>query len=380
MSEIWFFEVEDVNQLSLSRALIVSQVPPPTHGSTVMTKTLIETLELSSIQVHLTDRRFSREIVEVGKFSFSKLLSGIAMPFRLFRDLAKFKPDVVIFFCTNRTLSFIVDLALLTICKMKKSRVAFYLHTSGYVEMARKSTFWKLAVKRYFNHSSLNIFLSERLKNELLPVVGRCKGVVIGNTASAQIEEATIPYDAGHARRVVFLANLIPEKGALDFIDIAEFISVGRSDVVFQIAGAPGPSEYQQIIQERIGLSSANITYLGQLGENEKLALLSSSDVLLFPSTYRFEAQPLAIVEALACANAVVAYDSGAIGEILNPSVGGVVSAGDKDAMAKLLVNLLDNDSLLFEKQNNARLLYLSRLSRAQFARNWIQALEELGI
>jgi glycosyltransferase involved in cell wall biosynthesis len=73
---------------------------------------------------------------------------------------------------------------------------------------------------------------------------------------------------------------------------------------------------------ERLQLGD-RVEFLGRVSENEKLALLRSADLFVFPSTR--EGFGMAAVEAMACGLPVVALRSGPIVEIMGDGAGGVL-------------------------------------------------------
>lgn len=114
----------------MSRVVVISQLPPPIHGSTIMTETFLRTLDELGHNWRLVDRRSSSSVAEVGKFGFRKLASAFWMPFRLLREMLSFHPVAVVFFPTNRTFSFLVDWALSEVLRWFRVRRINYLHTS----------------------------------------------------------------------------------------------------------------------------------------------------------------------------------------------------------------------------------------------------------
>jgi glycosyltransferase involved in cell wall biosynthesis len=80
-------------------------------------------------------------------------------------------------------------------------------------------------------------------------------------------------------------------------------------------------------------------------------------DVLVFPTKYKNEAEPLTILEAMRSGIPVIACDRGAIREILTPSTGLVVESADAfQAQAfQQIVHWLSSPSIYFEASSMAR-------------------------
>lgn len=108
---------------------------------------------------------------------------------------------------------------------------------------------------------------------------------------------------------VLFVSNFIREKGIIDFKDLATKISANghhskllRFDAVGNFIGDTLESELRTATPRQLQL------HVG-IGRQEVLKYFRNAHILVFPSRYRSECQPLVIVEALLAGAKVVAYD-----------------------------------------------------------------------
>src|SRR5687767_2213156 len=116
--------------------LVISQLPPPVHGSTVMTEVFLGSLDRLDLEWTLIDRRFSSRIDEVGKVTLRKVSAAIGIMGRLTHAIVRTNPSAVVFFCTTRTVSFLVDWLLSEIIRVSRIPSINYIHTQGYSELA----------------------------------------------------------------------------------------------------------------------------------------------------------------------------------------------------------------------------------------------------
>lgn len=93
--------------------------------------------------------------------------------------------------------------------------------------------------------------------------------------------------------------------------------------------------------------------------------------MLLFPSTYAFEAQPLVIIEALSSGVPVVAYDVGSIPDLVPPAAGRLAPPGSVTELSERLVELVDTNGPSGAYSRGARAQYEQVHSRAAYAENW---------
>lgn len=143
------------------------------------------------------------------------------------------------------------------------------------------------------------------------------------------------PGTGGYA---LFVGRLCPDKGADQAIAIAR-----RAGVPLRIAGKMWATEereyFDQLIRPQLG---ADITYIGEIGSEERAAELGGAVALLNPIQWD-EPFGLVMVEAMACGTPVIAFDRGAAPEIIAEGVSGrVVSDVDSAAYALGAVASLD--------------------------------------
>jgi glycosyltransferase involved in cell wall biosynthesis len=144
----------------------------------------------------------------------------------------------------------------------------------------------------------------------------------------------------GLSMKVGFFSNISEEKGISEFIELSR--RVDDLELAFEIAGPIVDSSYDWI-KSIEDISKGKIRWVGPLEEVEKAQFMARIDVLLFPTRYRNEAEPLVIYEAMAAGVVVVAYDRGCIREMLRPphSV-----AADVDAMEATIRSLVNKRPL----------------------------------
>lgn len=98
-----------------------------------------------------------------------------------------------------------------------------------------------------------------------------------------------------------------------------------------------GPIREEEIVDRSI----PGIEFLGSLEHDRLLDLLDEAAIAVLPS--RDEAMPMFILEAMARDAAVVSTAVGGIPEVLSEGVGSVVPAGDAEALASALRELIDD-------------------------------------
>jgi glycosyltransferase involved in cell wall biosynthesis len=157
-------------------------------------------------------------------------------------------------------------------------------------------------------------------------------------------ERTWVPGDGGgRGQDVLFLANLEVRKGihvALDaFARLAPELPAAR----LIVAGA-GPELDQVRRRIRGAPALSRVDLLGHVERDRVLATVQACDVYCLPSYG--DPNPLAVLEAMACARPVVATDAGGLRYLVPDGGGRKVPPGDAAALAAALRELLADPAL----------------------------------
>jgi glycosyltransferase involved in cell wall biosynthesis len=128
---------------------------------------------------------------------------------------------------------------------------------------------------------------------------------------------------------LAFMGRISPEKGADQAIHIAR-----RCGLPLRIAAKVDKVD-REYFEQRIHplLNSPAIDFIGEIGDAEKSAFLSGAIALLAPIDWP-EPFGLVAIEAMACGTPVIAFNRGAVPEIVEPGVTGFVVEDETSAVA----------------------------------------------
>lgn len=171
-----------------------------------------------------------------------------------------------------------------------------------------------------------------------------------------------------------FVGRLVTEKGIDVIIEAAKEFSKDRYPVKFMLAGdylnVAGGSIYENIKHDLDSLS--NVEVLGRLDNAQLVNFYKSIDILLLPSTNRYEAFGMVQLEAMSYGALVVAskmpgvrttVSKTMVGSLCEPgSVLSLISAIKSTIIQRRTLSRLDVRSILFKTFNNANFInkYLS--------------------
>lgn len=134
---------------------------------------------------------------------------------------------------------------------------------------------------------------------------------------------------------LIFLGRLDRIKGAHTAIAVAKQTS-GKLWIAGNIPEtAGGRAYYQQEVEPLI--DNQQIIYLGALNDSEKNKYLGKAKALLFPIEWD-EPFGMVMVEAMACGTPVIAYNRGAVPEIVTEGVNGFIVNNEREMADAILL------------------------------------------
>jgi glycosyltransferase involved in cell wall biosynthesis len=155
----------------------------------------------------------------------------------------------------------------------------------------------------------------------------RAAGLNYVATVHHGIDLSRFAFSASGGEDLVILGRIHPDKGTADAIEIAN--QAGRR---LKIAG---PIQDQAYFKERVApyIDDDKVRYLGSIGPEQRSDLLAAAAALLHPIGF---AEPfgLSVVEAMAAGTPVVAYNKGAMPEVIDEGVTGFLVSDITSAVA----------------------------------------------
>ena len=167
-------------------------------------------------------------------------------------------------------------------------------------------------------------------------------------------------------RYLAFLGRTSPEKRVDRAIEIAK-----RAGIPLKVAAKVDPvdKDYFERTVEPL-LRSAVVEYVGEISDEEKDQFLGNAYALLFPIDWP-EPFGLVMIEAMACGTPVIAYDGGAVSEVIEEGRTGFIVKeveGATEAVRRVPELSREHCREVFEK----------RFTAARMASNYLQVYERV--
>lgn len=206
----------------------------------------------------------------------------------------------------------------------------------------------------------ISISMNQRKPKPDLPWIGNCPNA---------LEFSLYPVQPHRGDYLLFLGRLSPEKGCHRAVAVAV-----ETGLPLKIAGknreALEQEYFRQLVEPHL---SEQIQYLGEVNHGEKVELLQNARATLFPIEWE-EPFGLVMIESMACGTPVIATRWGAVPEVIEHGLSGII-VDDYRGMAAALEQADQLDPL--EIRRFAEEHYRPERMVADYVRAYEAAIEE---
>ena len=284
-------EVSGPSVIRRPLVVVVAPVPPPLHGAAATTQGILEFLDLHSdlrvINVSPGSATgFLRHFVRIGRTARAMIMLLCCAG----------SSGRVLYMTADGGAGMIYNILVAATGTVLGYRVFLHHHSFAYID---RITPWMRMLSRILAKRGTHVVLCMAMVDGLRTYYPIGKTLELSSAALLPPSALRKARAAGPLK-MGFLSNLIIEKGVDTSIDLLRASLREGLAVTLVIAGrAPDQRPLDLIEQAQRELGPA-LSYVGPLSDAEKDKFLEEIDVFLFPSRYFNEAQPRAVLEALA--------------------------------------------------------------------------------
>ena len=352
------------------RILFITPLPPPVHGSAMVSQYIKDSNELQeAFDCDFVNLSTSRHIDEIGKSSLMKYLRFIGTYLIAFWKLLTNRYALCYLAITCHGLGFLKDAPFVLLCKLFGRRVVIHQHNKGMSKCMDKQPFKWLLPLVYRNTKV--ILLSWNLYPDIERIVKKEQVLICPNGIPAHSDcepqferEKVVPH-------LLFLSNLIPSKGVYVLLDALRILKEKGYGFVGDFVGGESKEITKDIFAKAVderGLNGMTI-YHGPKYGKEKNEFFANSDIFVQPT---FEdCFPLTLLEAMQYKQPIVSTDEGAVPDMVKNGINGFVcKRKDAYSTADAIGKLLDSKELRIEMGENGYRLYKEHFTLDVFNRN----------
>jgi glycosyltransferase involved in cell wall biosynthesis len=288
------------------------------------------------------------------------------------RLFGRARPQLVYFTLSPAGWAFLRDLALIALIRMADVQCVFHLHGRGIAASIERSP-WRRHLYRFAFSRSFVITLGGALRDDIKGLTPDERVFVVPN-GIPDIGDQRRPFDktesSDHPPRVLFLSNMLKEKGPLILLEALAMVADRGVPFQAQFAGVwrrPISEEGFAARVTALGLQD-HIALLGPVYGDAKSRLFAGADLFVLPTYYAHEALPLVVIEAMMHGLAVVTTRIGALPDIVSDQANGaLIDPGNVVQLASALERLLRDPDLRARYGRAARRKYEAELTAQRF-------------
>lgn len=307
------------------------------NGLSVAFETLIAGLKERSIRHHIVNAGAGTSARSSGVVSLRRVRGVVRILSEFFRHVRT--SHVVYLTIGDSKPGFVRDAIMIWCGVMLGRRIVLHLHGGGYKPFYdRSGPLWRAAIRCTFGRADAVIVLGMLLRDQFSFLKRQCAIVVVPNGFPGELPSRSDPKQLGSPLRLLYLSNMIPSKGYAEVLEACRVLKQrGRIGFVCDFAGAflsvgsisdsIAPKEAERRFLSRVesyGLADT-VRYHGFVGPAAKDGLLAGAHVLVLPTRYPGEGQPISIIEALGRGIPVVSTWHAAIPEMVEDGRNGIL-------------------------------------------------------
>ena len=211
-----------------------------------------------------------------------------------------------------------------------------FMHHHSYAYLDRASQLFRL-LSSIAGPETTHIALSAGMAMRLRGTYPNCSRVIIiSNAVFVGPLVPTAVRSRQSVKTIGFLSNISEEKGVFDFLQVVSRLESDGWNIIAKLAGPFDDSTIEKRVYRYLQ-SIRSVEYVGSKYDDEKSNFFDEIDVLLFPTRYVNEAEPVTILESMAYGVPVIAFGRGSIGELITMGCGVVVDKDNDFVEATLL-------------------------------------------
>jgi glycosyltransferase involved in cell wall biosynthesis len=309
----------------MKSVVLVGVFPPPVHGMASVNKCVEDELRRWGTKVEIVDLSpgtLSRTITS-GCRKLLRVLDGL---WRLI--LLAFQDKVgAVYIGLSGGAGQMYEFAFILVSRFAGARVFIHHHSFAYIHSRNKLT---ALLVSHAGQRATHVLLCDRMKAGLETTYGvKLPAIVLSNFAFPTDVELGGPVERRQCRTIGYLSNILPQKGIGFFLDLIGCIRSAGLNIKGVVAGPFGSAEMERTVMRRLK-NLGGIEYRGAVYGASKVRFFSDVDLIIFPSQYVHEAEPVTVIEALTAGVPVITSDRGCLPSLVRRECGLVLPVDDR--------------------------------------------------
>ena len=352
------------------RILFITPLPPPVHGSAMVSQYIKECKELQEeFQCDFVNLSTSRNIDEIGKRSIMKYIRFIGAYLITSWKLLTHRYTLCYLAITCHGMGFLKDAPFVLLCKLFRRKVVIHQHNKGMSKCVDKQPYKWLLPLVY--RKTKVILLSWHLYPDIEKVVKKEQVLICPNGIPELFDKEPHFERNNEVPRLLFLSNLIPSKGVFVLLDACKLLKDKGYKFVCDFVGGESKEITKEVFEKAVeerGLE-AIVKYNGPKYGEDKVEYFSNADIFVQP-TFN-DCFPLTLLEAMQYKLPIVSTDEGAVPDMVKDEANGFIcKRKDSGSTEDAIKSLLDSKDLRNQMGENGYKLFKEHFTLEVFNKN----------
>lgn len=366
-------------------------------GQSMMFDALNEYLLEKNYQVKIIDLSSKRTNVHsVGKISILRIIGYLQLIIKSIFIFIKYRKSLVYINTAQTIGGFARDYIFINLAKFFKCNIViqhFGSNFNGFYDSL--SSFFKRKVIKTFDKADVIIVEGDytkeqfyKLKNYKEKIIPVSNGLPEKNLKITNVGKH---YKAGDVFNLLYLSYLIESKGYWDVLEATNIlINEMKLNVFTTFSGVFKSSvddtrftdkeiaknEFFKYIKEN--KLEDNIKYFEGLTGDNKAREFLKSNVFILPSYFKFEGQPVSVLEALAYGAVPIVTKYRLIPDMVSEDEGVYVQKKSPRQIADSIKFLMNNEKIYHEKSSKGIIKYLNYFTLEKYCKNIEEIMKRL--
>lgn len=366
------FVKECADGTAMQTFLLLAQLPPPVHGvSTITAKVAAVAADTGDFDVVHLWRGSASSVSDIGRRRWTKALAFAGLLVRTLARRIRFgRAHLAYTTLAPHGDAVLRDALLIAAARLSAKTVLVHLHTRGLEEILAGASPYRRLLRALISDTELvtptqasadaaatsSVFRTVHRLDNFAPV----PPVMTGGTKPPT------------TLCCAFMGHIDPRKGALRFVAAIRHLAAKGLPIAAKVAGASSRFMSAQEFQTEIEADAPLIEFQGFKSGAAKDAFLASTDLFIYLSRHDFA--PLVLIEAMSHGAIPIAFDIGAVKDLLGPEFASHVIPADgtedewKARIAEITNDYVVDPARLERDREVARRRFMHTFTEAKFA------------
>lgn len=227
------------------------------------------------------------------------------------------------------------------------------------------------------SNASAGIVLSKSLRENFSGILPADKIFVVENFVENEIYKIKKLIKKKDKPRILYLSNLMLEKGILELLDALVILKSNNIDFHAILAGAI-EDDLKGEIDKRLKVLGDRVEYVGTVSGPNKIMKFLDANIFILPTYYKMEGQPISLLEGLATGNIIITTNHAGIPDIIGQSNGYLIKPKSAHAIAECIEKISIDLGEQIERFSNNNIQYaISNFTEKKFSENILYVINQ---